>query len=235
MISKEDILEHLETSLSIRDIARKLNTTHTHITYLCNKYNIDLSYIRQRYDPNKLLGQRFSMLVVEEVIQEGKRKYAICKCDCSKKKKCRLDSLKSGRYISCGCHAKNRYEMTCANNKGFKGVGELRATQYLEIKSGAKYRGIEFNLSKEYLWDLYLKQERKCALTGVEIRFGRVYHRHETTASLDRIDSNIGYIEGNVQWVLKDINMIKGPYDNEYFIKLCNHVAKIHPREISNP
>ena len=37
--------------------------------------------------------------------------------------------------------------------------------------------------------------------------------------SLDRIDSSKGYEENNVQWVHKDINLMKNKYDNKYFIE----------------
>ena len=53
-----------------------------------------------------------------------------------------------------------------------------------------------------------------------------------STASLDRIDNSKGYHIDNVRWVLKDINMIRGSYDSEYFVKLCNLVAKHNPRKI---
>ncbi len=48
----------------------------------------------------------------------------------------------------------------------------------------------------------------------------------ETSASLDRIDSSLGYIEENVQWVHKDVNMMKRIYDNNYFIKMCKLIAE---------
>ena len=95
----------------------------------------------------------------------------------------------------------------------------------------AKRNNHVWEVSKEYLWNLYNQQEEKrCALTGLPIWFGRIYYYHETTASLDRIDNKKGYIEGNVRWVLKDINMLRGDYDTEYFIQLCNLVAKLNPR-----
>mgnify|MGYP007044016634 CR=1 FL=1 len=46
------------------------------------------------------------------------------------------------------------------------------------------------------------------------------------TASLDRIDSSKGYIEGNVQWVHKDINWMKQDFNEEYFIFLCSEITK---------
>ena len=35
-----------------------------------------------------------------------------------------------------------------------------------------------------------------------------------------------GYIEGNIQWVHKDINMTKQSLSSEEFIQLCKDVAK---------
>jgi len=56
-------------------------------------------------------------------------------------------------------------------------------------------------------------------LSGLDISFtGK-------TASLDRIDNEKGYVEGNVQWVHKDINNMKHTYPNDYFVNLCQQVA----------
>lgn len=44
-------------------------------------------------------------------------------------------------------------------------------------------------------------------------------------ASLDRIDSNMDYQEENVQWLHKDINMMKQQFDQDYFIQMCCAVA----------
>lgn len=63
-------------------------------------------------------------------------------------------------------------------------------------------RKIEFNLTIEYLWNLYITQNRKCAITGNELP-------NILEASLDRIDSSKGYIEGNVQWVTVQANKCK--------------------------
>ena len=39
------------------------------------------------------------------------------------------------------------------------------------------------------------------------------------------IDNSKGYEIGNVQWVHKDINMMRNKYDITYFIKMCRLVA----------
>lgn len=49
--------------------------------------------------------------------------------------------------------------------------------------------------------------------------------------SIDRINSDIGYEEGNIQWVDKRINMMKGSLSNKEFIELCTKVAKYNKNE----
>lgn len=46
------------------------------------------------------------------------------------------------------------------------------------------------------------------------------------TASLDRIDSNEGYIVGNVQWVHLVLNRMKSNLKETQFIEWCNLVVK---------
>ena len=47
----------------------------------------------------------------------------------------------------------------------------------------------------------------------------------EITASLDRIDSSKGYIEGNVQWVHKSVNIMKCDFSSDIFIGICNQIS----------
>ena len=45
------------------------------------------------------------------------------------------------------------------------------------------------------------------------------------SASLDRIDNTKGYVAGNVQWLHKDINWMKGRFTQPRFLALCRAVA----------
>ena len=89
-------------------------------------------------------------------------------------------------------------------------------------------RGIKFDITIEDIWDLFLKQERKCAFTGQELSMGRETRKDpiERTASLDRKDSSKPYTMDNVQWVHKDINMMKRSLSDERFVQLCKTVAQ---------
>ena len=115
----------------------------------------------------------------------------------------------------------------CSNNnpdnnahKGFyKGV--LRASFAHKYKAGAETRGIQWDLEFEYLADLLIEQDFKCALSGLPLEAMNL----NNNASLDRIDSSVGYVKGNVQWVVSEINMMKQQYTQERFIELCCAVA----------
>ena len=76
----------------------------------------------------------------------------------------------------------------------------------------------------EYAWELFLKQEKKCSLSGLEITIG--LSGKYNTASIDRIDSSKGYEPGNIQWVHKDINFMKRTYSQEYFTNMCKLVTQ---------
>lgn len=50
----------------------------------------------------------------------------------------------------------------------------------------------------------------------------------KTDASLDRIDSTKGYIEGNVRWVNKDYNMLKCDLTDDQLLEMCTTIVKHH-------
>ena len=123
-------------------------------------------------------------------------------------------------------------------NPHFGGYEEITAHMICLIRRDAQKRDILHPLldnsveSNRYLWGLYVLQDKRCALSGVPIEFGtnRVVGRIEKTASLDRIDSDKGYVKGNVQWVHKDVNVMKRAISQERFIQLANQIANKHLR-----
>lgn len=72
-------------------------------------------------------------------------------------------------------------------------------------------------------WRMYcyssLDLEYKCALSDKSISF------NDGTASVDRIDSKIGYVSNNIQIVHKDINIMKNAFDQDYFIDICKRIV----------
>lgn len=144
-----------------------------------------------------------------------------CKCDCGNITKTTGHSLKSGNTLSCGCLLKRSNK----DNPIYKGYEEISSSIFNVIIRRSKYNKMACNISIKYIWDLFIKQNRKCALSGLDLRFPKNYNDYGN-ASLDRIDSDEGYIIGNVQWVHKDINQMKSNHKEHYFIDLCKKVAE---------
>ncbi len=104
-------------------------------------------------------------------------------------------------------------------------MNRLSLSHWNAIKQNAIKRNFNFDVTPEYLWNLYEEQNGKCALSGVAIGFTEnnrpTAHRTETSASLDRINSKLGYINGNVRWVHKDINRMRWILDDQQFLNWC--------------
>lgn len=110
------------------------------------------------------------------------------------------------------------------NNPRWRGHKQLQSSHWTGYIRNANIRRIPFEITIQYAWNVFEKQAGKCAITGVDIEFGR-RHRTPTTASLDRIDNTKGYIEGNIHWVHKRINQIKMDMPLQEFIDWCKKVA----------
>jgi len=166
---------------------------------------------------------------------------------CGAEKLIRGDTLKSEKSTRCRkCSNREKWKNNKLNGRicsvGYspkhQGIGDLPRSLYWHYKNAAKSRGHEFNISIEYLWELFIKQNKKCNLSGIDIKLFEpgvlinkkiVYSGNldfgAFDASLDRIDSTKGYIEGNVQWVHRDINIMKNVYTQEHFINMCTKIA----------
>ena len=71
---------------------------------------------------------------------------------------------------------------------------------------------------------MYKKQKGKCALTGRPIKFVLGKGTKYSTASLDRIDSKIDYVKGNVQLTHKIVNRCKLNCPEDVFFSICKDV-----------
>lgn len=215
------------------------------ITELSLKYNLSKFVISGVLKRNgaivtrgcKLANQKFGRLTALEV--SGKDKFGArmwkCQCVCGNIVHVRTTALKMGHTTSCGCYKKEVNSSTAkkiAKERGgdrkkslsWKGYQDIPHTYFSTLQYNAKVRKLDFDITIEYLWDLFVKQGRKCALSGVELTFG--YNKPSQTASLDRIDSALGYINGNVQWIHKDINFMKGGMHQNKFIDICSRIYK---------
>ena len=97
----------------------------------------------------------------------------------------------------------------------------LLKNTYNRIKKQAKERKYEFNLSYvDAMW-VFIEQYGNCAYSNRSLT-----HYHQTSdgflgdASLDRTDNTKGYTYDNIQWIHKDLNIIKHRLHESEFISL---------------
>lgn len=170
-------------------------------------------------------GQKFGLLTVikrdSKYRTNGNNRWMLlCRCDCGNETIVRTDSLLSGTTKSCGCLLKENH----SRRTGFQ---QISGTYWNRVRYGAKVRGKEFTITIEEAWKLYLQQNKLCALSGEPIILS---HNRTQTASLDRIDSNVGYITGNIQWVHKDVNRMKHTLKQNRFLELCYQITNKNRR-----
>jgi hypothetical protein len=123
---------------------------------------------------------------------------------------------------------KNTNCKTCAYKNAVK------KKRYQEISIGwfdakkrrAAERNKEWDITIEYLWRIYIKQGKVCALSGLPLDFDT--DSENGTVSIDRVNNDKGYVKRNIQLIHKDLNYMKYVYDQKYFIKMCKLVAEKH-------
>lgn len=158
-------------------------------------------------------GQVFGEWIVtdDKVIVDHEAKIK-CRCSCGTERYVTVLTLVRGISTRCSVCGNSSERHTGANNGNWKGVGVVPG-HYLNRREISKS-------AKEEAAKLIEHQNFKCAMTGLSISFV------DKTASLDRIDSNKGYIKGNMQWVHKDVNIMKNAYDLNYFIQICKLIVE---------
>jgi len=182
---------------------------------------------KKKKPKNDLTGQKFGHLEVirMDIRPEDKRREykAVCKChNCGKEEHWVFPyHLKKIGVISCGCLQGNR--KTGKNRHNYDGYEQITGSIWGKIKRSAERRSKIFSITIEDAWNLFLKQDKKCALSQLPIEMGK--GRKMGTASLDRINSNKGYTIDNIQWVHRNVNIIKHSCSQEYFITICRKIV----------
>lgn len=122
------------------------------------------------------------------------------------------------------------------NHTNYRGSGKITSipqedrllvsaisSRLTDAKMRSKKKNLPVDITRDYLYQLFKEQDRKCALTGVELRIEK---KAFACLSIDKIDSNLGYVKGNVQWVAWAANRAKGDMSLEMFVDMCNKVMK---------
>ena len=170
------------------------------------------------------VGQKFGKYtIIGNEVELRREAQILCECECGKKNYVSCWTLLNGK--SKGCLDCNN-SRTKEKNPLWNGFGEISGKYFGRIKRNAEKRNIIFDVSIEYINQILVNQDFKCKLSRVPISFSSSKKdNYQATASIDRIDSNKGYVIGNIQWVHKDVNLMKNHFNQEYFINMCQKIC----------
>jgi hypothetical protein len=158
------------------------------------------------------VGDKRDRLTVLDISADG---IVRCGCSCGGEISVPRHKLHKPKFRrSCGCLIGESLRT---------GVGDLSGSYWSTLRQNANRRGHRIGITIRQAWLLFLRQRRRCALSGVILKM--TLDRVDNTASLDRIDSRRGYVRGNVQWIHQDINLMKNVLPQERFLELCRTIT----------
>lgn len=164
-----------------------------------------------------------NFIVLEHANKKNHSGNSLWKIKCIHCGKEKIDTYdNASKNNSCGC-----LRWVARRNGVWKGAGDISGSYWSNLIHGAKRRKIDVLVDIKDAWNLFLKQGKKCSLTATNLKFNSSQENNFSIPSLDRIDSNKGYIKNNLQWVSKIINNMKWDLSNEEFIYWCKKSSSI--------
>ena len=100
---------------------------------------------------------------------------------------------------------------------------------FKDLKSNAKKRNIDVDITLKDILDLYKKNEN-CSISGIKMtteyipREGKWSRIHNL--SVDRIDSKKSYTKDNIQLVCGIVNIMKWDLKQDDFIDICHKIVE---------
>lgn len=137
-----------------------------------------------------------------------------CKCDCGNIIKALGYNLKNGHTRSCGCLREYSFE---------KGEVGLKLLMY-RYRNGATYRGLKFELPVEDFKKLTKDNCYYCGQSPNRIMKSKSDNSEYLYNGIDRLDSNIGYLSGNIVTCCIVCNRMKMVLNHDNFINKIKYI-----------
>lgn len=90
-------------------------------------------------------------------------------------------------------------------------------------KNRAKTKGLPYDLTKDYILELFHKNEERCCLTNIKFEIGNYGTKGQVNPyapSIDRIVPSLGYVKGNVRLIVYHLNVALSDFGTDAFDKL---------------
>lgn len=117
-------------------------------------------------------------------------------------------------------------EAEAAKNRKGKDYKSYLSANFPQMRCRAKLKNLSFSITKEDLIILAENQNFLCALTGEPLTFIVGAGRLLTNASVDRIDSTLGYTKDNIQLVSLQVNILKNTLSMTQLYQLCETILR---------
>jgi hypothetical protein len=164
-------------------------------------------YLGQRHGKLVVIGEaeRYRTYKTNGKVKSVLRRF-ICKCDCGSVVTVYANNLR-GTNRGCGCgRVKHGLEIDWKTGYNKKLHREHPYyTLWKRARDRARNKNLEFNLSIEYVKSIMVNV---CPVFGYYL-VAADCKSADTSPSLDRIDSSLGYVEGNVWVISTRANRIK--------------------------
>jgi len=172
----------------------------------------------------------WTILSTEKIVEPTGYQMWEVECKCGFKRFIQPSTL-FGKNSPRSCRKCNGESKRGSSSPHWKGVNVVPHSVLAKIRNTLnRGRVLECSISIEDLEEQWVKQDGKCALSGVELCFSEVQYSDVTkprgSASVDRIDSNVGYVKSNIQFVDKRINIMKQDMSQEDFIDMCRKISE---------
>lgn len=120
---------------------------------------------------------------------------------------------------TCFNEMQKTYEDTCYHSS----LENVLRQRYNAARNRSTRKGMDFDITTDYLLELWERQNGTCFYTGVPMTIDR---NDNNALSIDRIDSSKGYTRDNVVLVCSSINVMKNSHSIDEFINLCRSVVE---------
>jgi hypothetical protein len=180
--------------------------------------------------PIDLVGTSHGQLsVLSKAFSKNRKVFWNVQCNiCSRLYELTTDRIKANVN---GCNECARINTPRGKDSQYWRGGEYISSIFLSnVKRGARKRGIECNVTLAELDLIWAVQGGRCAYTNRKLSLTS----DNCTASLDRIDSSVGYFSYNVQFVHKNVNVAKWAMLEEDFLAMIKEIYEYRSLNVSN-
>ena len=123
------------------------------------------------------------------------------------------------------CRNAQEKQRRCNLNEN-ESLRQLLQMRYFGAKERSKKYNIPFNITKDYLLQLWEEQNGLCAISNIPMTHKHLEGRVPTNVSIDQINPHKGYTIGNIQLVCMAVNQMKSDMSMEELYMFCDAVIR---------